>query len=265
MINLNGVLIEKSRLGFANAISDILKYKNKKVYFIEDHYFRLMSSMRMIRMKIPIEFTLDFYEEQILKTINETNSGSTYQIRVTVYRKDRQSISEQVNPIDFVIEANEFVNAIPKLYEIDLYKDFYVFSGLLSTIKTSNRLIFDLASIYAAENDFQNSVLINENKNIVQVVDANIFLIKGKDILTPILSEGCMNGIIRRKIIDLLHLDKSYTVKEKPISPFELLQADELFITNSMIDIRSVLKYRKKTYQTNETENIKRLFNKEFT
>jgi branched-chain amino acid aminotransferase len=273
MINLNGDLIDKYKLGFkipkrnfdfANAVLDVLKYKSNTVYFIEDHYFRLMSSMRMIRMKIPLEFTLDFYEEQILKTIKEVNSSSTYQIRVTVYREDRQLINQQDNSINFAIEANIYTNTIPKLYEIDLYKDFYIFSGLLSTLKTTNQLIFDLASIYAAENDFKNSILINEKKNVVQVVDANIFLIKGMEILTPPLSEGCINGIMRKKIIDLLNLDKSYTIKEKSISPFELLHADEFFITNSIIEIQSISKYRKKIYQTKEAENIKRLFSKEF-
>jgi len=215
MFNLNGDLIERSKLDFSNAITDILKYKNNTIYFVEDHYFRLMSSMRMIRMKIPIGFTLDFYKEQILKTIKEVNSGSSYQIEVTVFRENRQLINRQDNSINFVIEANKYINAIPKLYEIDLYKDFKLFSGLLSTLRSSNRLIFDLASIYAAENDFQNSVLINEKKNIVQAVDANIFLIKGMEILTPSLSEGCINGIMRKKIIDLLYLDKSYTIMEK--------------------------------------------------
>ncbi len=273
MINLNGELVENSKLDFnlqkrefdfANAITDILKYENKIAHHIEDHYFRLMSSMRMIRMKIPVDFTLDYYEKQISKSIPEPETSCTYQIRVVIFREDSQLLYRQFNAINFLIEAKEFVSVEPKFYEIDLYKDFYLFSGILANLKTTNGLIFNLASIYALENGFQNCILINERKNIVQVVDSNIFLVKGNEVLTPPLSEGCIKGIIRKKIIDLLLIDKSYTLKEIAISPFELLLADEVFITNSMEEIQSVSKYRKKVYQTIETENIKRLFIKEF-
>ena len=56
-----------------------------------------------------------------------------------------------------------------------------------------------LGSIYAKENDYQNCILINEKKELVEALNANIFLIKGNEILTPSLDSGCINGIIQKK------------------------------------------------------------------
>ncbi len=129
---------------------------------------------------------------------------------------------------------------------------------MLSNIKTNNRIINVLASIYADENDYDNCILLNENKNIVEANNANIFLVTGNIIKTPPLSEGCINGIIRKKIIEILLKDNFYKLIETKITAIELLQADEVFLTNSIIDIQSVTNYRKKKYNTTKGKEIKK-------
>ncbi len=139
---------------------------------------------------------------------------------------------------------------------------FYVQSGLLSTIKSNNRLINVLASVYASEFGFQNCILINESKNIVEAINANIFIIKGDDIYTPALEQGCINGIIRKKIIEMLESNKSYKIHQTQISPFELLKCDEIFLTNSIVHIQSVHQYRKKKFEISRTVELIKLFEK---
>jgi len=269
MINLNGKLIEESDFAlnhqnrafkYGDAIFDTLKYEGGSVHYIEDHYFRLMSSLRMLRMSIPMKFTLNFYENEILKTLKTYASDKAIRIRVTVFRKEGGMYKPLSNEINFVIEVSELTISTINNYEIELYKDFHVFSGILSTIKTNNKLINVLANIYASENNYQNCILINERKHIVEATNANIFLIRGNEILTPPLSEGCINGIIRKKIIDRLKGSDHFVLKEIPISPFDLLKVEEVFITNSIIEIQSVHQFRKKIYRTKKTQEIERLF-----
>ncbi len=80
---------------------------HKKVVFWEDHYFRLMASMRMLRMKIPMEFTLEFLEQEILKTVASQDDASTYRVRLNVFRKDGGLYTPKTNKIDFTIEVKE--------------------------------------------------------------------------------------------------------------------------------------------------------------
>ena len=270
MINFNGLLKPKKELilssqnrafKYGDAIFDTLKYQDGHIPYLEDHYFRLMSSMRMIRMKIPMIFTLKYYKDEISKTI-KANDFKESRIRVTIFRKEGGLYNPTDNNIDFLIEVNELKVKILLSYEIELYKDFYIQSGLLSTIKSNNRLINVLASIYTSEFGFQNCILINESKNIVEAINANIFLIKGVNIYTPSLKEGCINGIVRKKIIEMLEGHEFYRIHQTQISPFELLKCDEIFLTNSIEDIQSVYQYRKKKFKISRTVELRKLFKK---
>lgn len=264
MLNLNGQLLLKNEFNlnsnnrafkYGDAIFETINILNGKIIFWEDHYFRLMASMRMLRMEIPMNFTLEFLEEQILKTI-ASKSSSKLRVRLTVYRKDGGLYTPITNEVNFLIEASEHTSQIKKEYKIDLYKDFYNYSGLLSTIKTTNRILNTLASIYMDENELDNCVLLNENKGVVEVTNANIFIVKGNEIKTPALEEGCIKGIARKKVIEMLKKHEHFIIKETNISPFEIQKADEVFITNSIIGVQPVTNYKKKKFTTEIGEKI---------
>jgi branched-chain amino acid aminotransferase len=268
MLNFNGEFIPKSELNinfqnrafkYGDAVFDTLKYE-KNLYFIEEHYFRLMSSMRMLRMKIPMNFTLQFYKDEIIKTIKKNHLVGSVRIRVNIFRKEGGLYTPATNKINYLIEVEKLNNLSKENYEIELYKDFPVLSGLLSTIKTNNKIVNVLSSIFAEENNYDNCILINEKKNVVEVNNANIFLIFGNEIITPPLTEGCINGIVRMKIIEFFKDSDEFVLIEKTVSPFELLKADEIFLTNSIFEIQSVTKYRKKSFNTEKTQKVKAIF-----
>ena len=259
MINFNGELLFKKNIklttdnrGFkyGDGIFETIKVVHKKVIFWEDHYFRLMASMRMLRMKIPMEFTLEFLEKEILKTVAVLENGANFRVRLNVFRKDGGLYTPKTNAINYLIEASESNYKTKETYEIDVFKDFYNYSGLLSTIKTNNRMLNTLASIYANENDLDNCILVNERKGVVEVANANIFIVKNNIVKTPALTEGCIKGVVRGKVIDLLIKNKDFTIEETVISPFEIQKADEVFITNAIMGIQPVTKYKKKSFNT---------------
>ncbi|ARV06079.1 aminotransferase class IV [Polaribacter sp. SA4-10] len=265
MINFNGNLLfqeniklstENRGFKYGDTIFETVKVLNNKVVFWEDHYFRLMASMRMLRMKIPMEFTLEFLEQEILKTVKVQNEASSFRVRLSIYRKDGGLYTPKTNEVDYLIEANENAYQTKKIYSIDLFKDFYNFSGLLSTIKTNNRMVNTLASIFADENDLDNCILLNERKGVVEVSNGNVFVVKGTIIKTPALTEGCIKGIIRKKVIEILAKNKEYTLEETIISPFEIQKADEVFITNAIIGIQPITNYKKKVFTTEIGEKL---------
>ena len=269
MVNHNGSILKsnESNLGYENrafkygdGIFDTLKFENDILYFLEDHYFRLMSSMRMLRMKIPMDFTLDFYEKQIRLTIMANDLTESARIRVNVFRENGGLYTPKSNDVNFLMEVGALIVHNDEEREIELFKDFPLASGLLSTVKTNNRIINVLGSIFAKENEYHNCILINEKKELVEALNANVFLLKGDEIITPSLDTGCINGIVRKKIIERPKKHDTFSVHELAISPFELLKVDEVFLTNSINEIQSVHKYRKKMYGTEKTDQIKNLF-----
>lgn len=266
MLNYNGSLIQANELRLTNenrafkygdGIFETIKIQNKKIVFFEDHYFRLMASMRMLRMKIPMRFTLEFLEEEIRKTIAHYNTP-TLRVRLNVYRKDGGLYNPETNEVDYLIDVKEVGTSVKETYRIDLYKDFYNYSGLLSTVKTTNRILNTIAAVFAAENDLDNCVLLNEKKGVVEVTNGNIFIVKGTVIKTPSLTEGCIKGIARKKIIEIVEKHPDFTIEETNISPFEIQKADEVFITNAIVGVQPVTNYRKKIFKTEIGGKIKK-------
>lgn len=258
MINYNSELVSSSvtvlnsnnrAFKYGDGLFETLKVEQLNVIFLEDHYFRLMASMRMLRMEIPMDFTMDFLEKELLKTAMANNFDDA-RLRLTVFRKDGGLYNPLSNEIDFIIEANPLEINLKSTYAIDLFKDYFIYSGLLSTIKTTNKLTNVLASIYTSENEFDNCVLLNEKKQVVETINGNIFLVKENKIKTPPITSGCVKGIVRKKLIEFISKNPNYDFEEGDISPFDLQKADELFLTNSIIGIQPITNYKKAVFKT---------------
>jgi branched-chain amino acid aminotransferase len=260
MINFNGTiqnssatLIEKNRgFLFGDAIFETLKVIDNKVLFAEDHYFRLMASMRICRMEIPMNFTLEYFEEQVLTLTNSLDYSDSARVRMTIFRDSDGFYLPKTNDVGFVIVANRLSSKKYMLskdfYEIELYKDFYVSKHLLSTLKTTNKMINITGSIFAKENDYHNCLLLNDDKNVVEALNGNIFMKTGNSIITPPISDGCLNGIMRKQLIALINKMEGLECVEKSISPFDLQKSDELFVTNVILGVQPITKYRKKEF-----------------
>ena len=270
MINYNGnlfnsneevVSFENRGLQYGDALFETLRISNGKILFWEDHYFRLMASMRILRMDIPMNFSMEFLESEIFKTIETFNSPSNnFRAKIFINRKEGGKYTPENNDVDFFIALEKLENSFytfdEKPYLVELFKDYYIHSSLLSTLKTSTKIINVLGSIFAKENDYDNCLLLNENKQIVEALNGNVFLVKGTNIITPPIKDGCLRGILRKQIILICNQSKKHTLIEKSISPFDLQKADELFITNVIVGIQPVLKYRKKEYSSNVTREL---------
>jgi len=275
MINYNGKMIaeEDASLSINNrgyhygdSLFETLRVVHGKLMFWEDHYFRLMASMRILRMEIPMSFSPEFLEEEILSCVKENNlEDQSVRVKINIHRLPGGLYLPQQREIGYMISTSlldtPFYISDDSAYEVELFKDHYVTSGLLSTLKTNNRIVNVLGSIYAEENDYDNCLLLNEKKLVLEALNGNIFLVKGKSIKTPPLSDGCLNGIIRKNLISIIGKMEDIDLKEESISPFELQKADELFVTNSIVGIQSITKYRKKTYDFTMANNLRAKLN----
>ncbi len=260
MINLNGTLVKTSEatiaisnrgMQYGDAVFETLKISAGKILFWEDHYFRLMASMRILRMEIPQTFTLEFLESEILKTL-DLEESKTHRVKLLVWRDAEGKYTPLDNKVGYSISSEildaPFYTLNEEPYEVELYKDHYVMSSLLSTLKTTNKVINVVGSIWAKENDYQNCLMINDKKQVIEALNGNLFLVKNGRIKTPPLTDGCLKGIIRKQILAILTAVPDYIIEEESISPFELQKADELFITNVITGIQPITKYRKKEY-----------------
>lgn len=278
MVNFSGKILPKDAfylnhenrgLRYGDALFETIRVVNGNVVFWEDHYLRLMASMRILRMEIPMNFTMEFLENQIMETIssNKLNSNSAARVRFTVFRNNGGFYLPEDNGVCYTIEATELPSSFYMIsnsaYAVELFKDFYVNADMLSNLKTNNRAINVVGSIYAKENGYDNCLLLNGSKQVVEALNGNIFVVKGATIKTPPKRDGCLNGIIRKKIMAIVSKGADYSIEEGSVSAFELQKADELFITNSIVGIQPITKYRKKEFKTVIAEDLLKKLNQE--
>lgn len=272
MVNCNGniqenstILIDSNRgFLFGDSVFETIKVLVNKVLFLEDHYFRLMASMRICRMEIPMNFTMEYFETQILNLIATFSDSNSYRVRFSVYRDSDGFYLPKTRNVQFLVTAfplnNDLYGYTKTQYEVELYKDFYVPKQLLSTLKTNNKMLQITGSIFADENGYDNCLVLNDEKNVVEALQSNLFMKTGNVVVTPPVADGCLNGIMRKQVLEILNKIEGIEVKEASISPFDLQKADELFLTNVISGIQPITKYRKKEYTPEfANEVLKRL------
>lgn len=260
MINYNGTLVASSDITlhenraflYGDSIFETLRVLDGKVLFLEDHYFRLMASLRIVRMEIPMNFTMEYMEEQVMLLIDSLPASPAYRVRISVFRKSGGFYLPTDNDVEFIITASALTEPMYSIieddYEVDLFRDFYVTKQLLSTLKSTNKMVQITGSIYAHENGLQNCLLLNDEKNVVEALQGNLFMLTGNKLVTPPIADGCLNGIMRKQVLELAKKIEGLEVLEGSISPFDLQKADELFITNVIKGIQPITKYRKKEF-----------------
>ncbi|WP_194850418.1 aminotransferase class IV [Nonlabens antarcticus] len=274
MVILNDVLIEseEATIAFNNrgtyygdGVFETMRCLDGQAIFYESHYFRLMSSMRILRMEIPQSFTPEFFEEQILKLQKATKDSSPHsRLRITVWR----NTGGLYTPMDSTISYSIEMTSLHKVFEtegkneVELFKDHLLPLGMLGNLKTTTKTVNILAGIYKTENDYDDMLLLNQNKMVVESISGNLFLRTGGTIKTPPLKDGCLNGIMREQVMTQLKRMLNYEVIEESITPFELQRADELFSTNVIQGIKNITKYRKKEFEQTTGEELRTFFNK---
>ncbi len=275
MIKFNGEILDPSQVQFSTSnrafrygdgVFETMKYADGKIHFLEDHYFRLMSTMRILRMDIPMDFSPEYLEEQIKETIEANHAeNDANRIRLTVFRNGAGLYTPETHAISFLIETEKLPNLDYELNKegltVDLFKDFYVQKSMLSNLKTANAQLYVLASIFKKENGLDECLLVNDEKIVVEAISSNLFIVKGEVVHTPALETGCLKGVMRKNVIQILK-NLKIEVVEDAFSPFELQRAHEVWLTNSILGLQWVGQYRKKTYSNELAVKVSEALNR---
>ena len=263
MINLNGDLLQAREAAispdhrafrYGDGVFETMLFNRGVIHFWEDHYFRLMAAMRILRMEIPMNFSPEFFEEQIESTL-EANGIKNEMARVRLQVSRGGSgfyLPDSSANVDFLIQVDQ-LEGMPYSasagLSIDIFKDHLKPRQLLSGIKSTNSAIYIIAAIWAKENRVDDALLLNEKKEVVESVRSNLFLVSEdqNQLITPPEDSGCLKGIMRKQLVRLAP-KMGLEVVEKAVSPFDLLRVKEIWLCNSIHGVQWVDRYRKNSY-----------------
>lgn len=244
-------------------LKDSFWFKKGELLFWEEHYLKLMATMRILRIQIPMKFTMEYLEEQMKSLLQHAfpasdSSQFTGKVSLHLVKAKNPTPSDPIPETFFWFSASEaeIPNLIKAKTHIDLYKDHYRLSGLYNTLGVDAAHWKSMAWVYAYENGFYDAVLLNEKKNIAATLLGALFLVKGNTITTPPLSEGGVKSVYRQLLLEVITSSEEYTLEEAALSPFAIQRSDELFVLAPDGVFHSMKQYRKKEFVSSVTETL---------
>ncbi|MEO6304994.1 MAG: aminotransferase class IV [Bacteroidia bacterium] len=256
---LNGHLISiyEPSVGFNNrafrygdALFESIRFCNNKVMFLRDHITRLKLGMTVLRMNLPAEFNTENIHEQIMQLLKHNTHAPNARIRLTVFRNEGGYYTPETNDISFLIESEEIEGPYElnqKGFWVDIYSDLKKPINKLSNLKTGNALLYVMAGLAKQSMKLDECFLINDTGTICESISSNIFIVKNGTIYTPPLTEGCVAGIMRKQVMNLATQNKILTF-ESPVTINNLMNGDEVFLTNSIKGLQWIGQFKQKYY-----------------
>ena len=252
IVYINGLFwtIDKANIsvldrGFTHGdgLFETMRVYSGKIFRLEHHLDRLFQSARSIFIELPI--TRNEIRSAIYAAL-KLNGLSNSIVRLTVTRGELDSgvNVDYSSPPTIVILVKPVKAISKKTYKegigIKLYKKSAIRTqGISNKIKSCNYLSNIILRENALKENFFEAILLDHNHNVTEGTISNIFIIKNNQLKTPITNEFVLSGIIRQAILDLC-LENNIPFKEDLITERELYEADELFLTNSAIEILPV-------------------------
>jgi branched-chain amino acid aminotransferase len=237
-------------LRYGDGIFESIKIINGKAPLLQLHIQRLFTSAQ--KLEIEISHLSDSYIEtqfnQLCKLNNVKEGGRA---RIILFRNASGTYLPENNKGDIFIECsstqdNEYQLAAKGLV-IDIYQELKKPINFLSNLKTCNSLLYVMASIYQKKNNVDNVILLNDNHNVSEASNSNIYIVSNGVVYTPPLSEACIDGVMRKFVLQSCKNAK-ITAYENILKPNDLIRADEVFLSNASRGIQWVASYKSKRY-----------------
>ena len=246
-------------LRFGDGLFETLKCSQGRLVLADEHFVRLWKGMQVLQFDIPKHFTPGALEEMINKLCRKNGHEGVSRVRITVCRGDG-GLYDAVNHIPhYMIQSwalpsnNGEWNSNGLL--LGIYDHVKKSSDILSNLKHNNFLPYVMAALHAKKQQWNDALLLNTEGRVCDSSIANVFIVKDEIVYTPPLSEACVAGVIRKYLLQQGDAH-GFRVEEKAITVEELLIADEVFLTNSIYNMRWVQRIGDAVYGNTFTRNI---------
>ncbi|MEX0967879.1 MAG: aminotransferase class IV [Bacteroidia bacterium] len=250
---------------YGDGVFESIRIINGKTHLLELHIQRLFNAARFLKIELPEEWNYEFFQDAILRLADKNGVAENGRLRLSIFRQQGGLYSPKRNGGEYVLEARGHdVQGFPLNEEglrVDIYTEIEKTTNHYSNFKTSNSLVYVMASLYRKEHNLDDCFIINSKSRVIEAISANIFFIRDGKIYTPPLSEGCISGIMRTHLLQLMEKE-GMQVQETPLTLEELFQADELFLTNTIQGIRWVKNYKIHEYKLKVAKKLAKMLNK---
>ena len=238
------------------------------IFRLPEHVDRFFNSAKMYGMKI--RYTKKQISDAIIKTVKTSKLKECYIRPLAYYGYGTMGLTPTLNKVDVSISCWEWKMGESKAGKVSgakckISKWIRIDSRSqpMQAKSAANYSNAALARVEALKNGYDEAIMLNYKGNIAEGSAENIFIVKNGTIKTPPLTADILDGITRNSVIRLIKSKKRKLV-EKNITVNELLKADEVFMTGTAAEVKSVTKINKITIGNGKPGKITKELQKSF-
>ncbi|HNR20385.1 MAG TPA: aminotransferase class IV [Bacteroidia bacterium] len=241
---------------YGDGCFDSLVCLNGAPKFFNAHLKRLQTGIETLKINNQY-IQLDVLQD-LIKQLLTKNNLTNAKVRITISRKDGGLYTPDRNNSDLLIVCREleqfpFTN-LSFEKEVCIVESVQKHHSSFSSFKNCNSLVYVLAGTEIKEKQCDDGILLNGAKNICEALFSNLFFIKENTLFTPLIEEGCIDGVMRKFVME--NCPTGYNIKEGKFSIEDLLNAEEVFVTNASQGIVPVKKLKNKTFCFEKTQML---------
>ncbi len=241
--------VDNRSFRYGDGCFETMKVYQGQLLVADLHFERLIASLHILHFHIPAHFTKEYFLELIRELCQVNGVSRLARVRLTVWRAGTGLYDPVDHTPHFLIQCWELPKHIFELNEagvsLGIFPDAIKSADKLANVKSNNCLPYVMAALYARQHNLNEVLLLNNFGRVADTTIANIFIVHGRKVITPPLSEGCVSGVMRKH---LLQAELPFRIEEQPLTVSDLAGADEIFLTNAIFGIRWVGRFRNTHY-----------------
>lgn len=252
---------------YGDGVFEGIRAYHGRVFKLKEHLDRLFCSAKALLLEIPM--THAELTRAVVATCRENGVRDGY-VRLLVTRGVG---TLGLNPKrcrrpSVIIIADRIQLYSPELYDqgleiVTVPTTRNLHSAVNPAIKSLNYLNNILAKIEANIAGVEEAIMLNAEGYVAECTGDNLFLVKGRQLLTPPLSAGALYGITRATVMDLAR-EAGLTVAEPNLTRYDVFNADECFLTGTAAEIMPVVKVDGRTIGTGKPGPVTRLLTERY-
>ncbi len=243
---------------YGDGFFETIKIYKGEIVLADYHLERLYITLAQMYFDAPALFTRQYLEDKIKEVAQKNGHHQLGRVRLTIFRGDG-GLYETINQYpNHLIQTWPLQTAIQSFNEnglvIDIYREATKNCDQLAQFKTNNYLCYSMAALWAKQQKLNDCLLLNPHGKLADATIANVFLVHNNVVTTPPLTDGPVNGIMRRHLLATAS-QAGVAIKEKSINEEDILSASEIFFTNAIYGIKWVRQLGNTSF-TNTTSSI---------
>lgn len=215
---------------YGDGVFETLCLRMGKINSAEQHWERMNRGAEILGLEWKKTEAMERLDNLIVKAGNPPYA----RIRMQLFRAGNGNYLPESNEAEWIAELVTHVEdpfAHGQEVSLCIWNRMRIPFTLLSGIKHCNRIPSVLAALHAKKNGFDDAVIPGAY-GFAEASGSNFFLVKNGQLVTPGIETGCLNGIMRQRIIGLAKT-VSIKVSETVVEKEDILSCDELFLCNA--------------------------------